>query len=90
MGPPRFRGAGVTRSKGTDGFKQAVSVGKSEPLVREEIEGKRRLYATLAGSVPCGDVDTGLVTMQFRHADSVLRAIHNLLAKWPRTGATSV
>jgi hypothetical protein len=40
----------------TDGFKQAVSVGESESLPRQEIEGKQRLYTALADSVPRGEI----------------------------------
>jgi hypothetical protein len=59
----------VLCSMGTDGFKQAVLVGESEALLREEIEVKRRLYATLAKSVPRGEnrlIDAGQVTMHLR------------------------
>jgi hypothetical protein len=67
-----------------DGFKQAVSIGESDSLLREEIEGKRRLYTALAGSVPCGEirlVDAGHVTMHLRHPGAVLQAIQDLLAR---------
>ncbi len=69
-------------SMGTDGFKQAVSSGESESLLREEIEGKRRLYTDMASSVPRGEVrlvEAGHVTMPFRCPDSVLQAIQDLL-----------
>ena len=46
----------VLCSMSTDAFKEAVSVGESESLLREEIEGKRRLYTALAASVPRGEV----------------------------------
>jgi pimeloyl-ACP methyl ester carboxylesterase len=67
----------------TDGFKQAVSSGESESLLREEIEGKRRLYADMASSVPRGEirlVEAGHVTMPFRCPDAVLQAIQDLLS----------
>ena len=56
-------------SMGIDAFKTAVSQGVSESLLREEIEGKRRLYTALAESVPRGEVrpiDAGHVTMHLR------------------------
>lgn len=67
---------------GTDSFKRAVSVGESESLLREEIEGKRRLYTALAESVPRGEirlVDAGHVTMHRRRPDAVLQAIQDLI-----------
>ena len=72
----------VLSSMGTDGFKRAVLVGESESLLREEIEGKRRLYTAFAGSLPRGEVrlvDAGHVTMHFRHPEAVLQAIGDLL-----------
>jgi pimeloyl-ACP methyl ester carboxylesterase len=74
-------------SMGTDGFKEAVSVGESESLLRQEIDGKRRLYNQLAESVPRGEVrlvDAGHVTLHLRHPEAVLEAIRDLLQ---RTGA---
>jgi pimeloyl-ACP methyl ester carboxylesterase len=71
----------VLCSVGIDGFKQAVSIGVPDALLREEIEGKRRLYTALAGSVPRGEirlVDAGHVTMHLRHPGAVLQAIEDL------------
>jgi len=68
---------------GTDGFKQAVSVGESESLLREEIEGKRRLYVALAESIARGQtrlIDAGHVAVHLRRPDAVLQAIQDLLA----------
>lgn len=60
----------VLTSMGIDSFKRAVSQGTSESLLREEIEGKRRLYTTLAESVPRGEIrlidDAGHVTVHLR------------------------
>jgi hypothetical protein len=70
-------------SMGTDGFRQAVSIGESESLLREEIEGKRRLYTDMVSSVPRGEirlVEAGHVTMPFRCPDAVLQAIQDLLS----------
>jgi hypothetical protein len=68
-----------------DGFKKAVSQGIPESLLREEIEGKRRLYTALAESVPHGEnrvIDaTGHVTIPWRRPDAVLEAIQDLLGK---------
>ncbi len=69
-------------SMGTDDFKRAVSIGESDSLLREEIEGKHRLYTALAGSVARGEVrlvDTGHVTIHFRCPDAVIQAIEDLL-----------
>jgi pimeloyl-ACP methyl ester carboxylesterase len=71
-------------SMGTDGFKEAVSVGESESLLREEIEGKRRLYTALAESVPRGEVrlvDSGHVTMHLRHPEAVFEALQDLFQR---------
>jgi pimeloyl-ACP methyl ester carboxylesterase len=71
-------------SMGIDGFKEAVSQGTPESLLREEIEGKRRLYTALAGSVPRGEirlVDAGHVTMHLRRPGAVLQAIQDLLGR---------
>ncbi|HEU0113079.1 MAG TPA: hypothetical protein VFQ80_00285, partial [Thermomicrobiales bacterium] len=72
----------VLCSMGTDDFKRAVLVGESEALLREEIEGKRRLYTALAESAPHGEirlVDAGHVTIHYRHPDAVLQAIQDLI-----------
>jgi|ERR1041384_956494 pimeloyl-ACP methyl ester carboxylesterase len=69
-------------SMGTDGFKEAVSVGESESQLREEIDGKRRLYTAMVESVPRGEirlVDGGHVTMHLRHPEAVALAIQDLL-----------
>jgi pimeloyl-ACP methyl ester carboxylesterase len=75
----------VLCSMSTDAFKEAVSVGESESLLREEIEGKRRLYTALAASVPRGEIrliDAGHVTMHLRHPDAVLQAVQDLLGRF--------
>ncbi len=67
-----------------DDFRRAVSVGESESQLREELEGKRRLYAKLAASVSRGEnrlVDAGHLTMHLRHPDAVLQAIQDLLGR---------
>jgi len=75
----------VLSSMGIDAFKQAVSMGQSESLLREEIEGKRRLYTALAESVPGGEIrlidGVGHVTMHLRRPDAVLQAIGDLLGR---------
>lgn len=73
----------VLCSMGIDDFRRAVSVGTPESQLREEIEGKRRLYDALAASVPRGEVrpvDSGHLNIHFRHPDAVFRAIRDLLA----------
>ena len=67
-----------------DAFKAVVSQGVDESLLREEIDGKRRLYTVLAESVPRGEIrpiDAGHVTIHFRQPDAVLRAIRDLLVR---------
>ena len=74
----------VLCSMEADGFKMAVSAGVSDSLLREEIEGKRRLYTALAGSVPRGEIrlaDAGHVTMHLRRPGAVLQAVQDLLAR---------
>jgi hypothetical protein len=77
----------VLCSMGIDSFKRAVLMGESDSLLREEIEGKRRLYTALAESVPRGEirlVDAGHVTMHLRRPDAVLQAIQDLLGRLGR------
>jgi pimeloyl-ACP methyl ester carboxylesterase len=72
----------VLSSMEVDSFKRAVSQGTSESLLREEIEGKRRLYTALAESVPrgeCRPVDAGHVTIHLRCPAAVVQAIQDLL-----------
>jgi pimeloyl-ACP methyl ester carboxylesterase len=75
----------VLSSMGIDSFKRAVSQGTSESLLHEEIDGKRRLYTALAGSVPRGEIrlidDAGHVTIHLRRPDAVLQAIQDLLGR---------
>jgi pimeloyl-ACP methyl ester carboxylesterase len=75
----------VLTAMGIDAFKRAVSEGIPEPLLREEIEGKRRLHDALAASVPHGEnrlVDgAGHVTIIWRRPDAVLQAIQDLLGR---------
>ena len=74
----------VLCSMGTDGFKEAVSVGESESLLREEIDAKRRLYTALVESVPRGEirlVESGHVTLHLRHPEVVLEAIQDLIGR---------
>jgi len=62
-----------------------LSQGTPESLLREEIDGKRRLYTALAGSVPRGEIrlidGAGHVTMHLRRPDAVLQAIQDLLGR---------
>ena len=63
--------------------KRAVSGDTPESLLREEVEGKRRLYTEWANSLPRGEIrlidDAGHVTIHFRRPDAVLQAIQDLL-----------
>jgi pimeloyl-ACP methyl ester carboxylesterase len=74
----------VLYSTAIDDFGRVVSAGRSESLLREQIEGRRRLYTVLAGSVPRGEirpVDAGHVTMHLRHPGDVLHAVRDLLQR---------
>jgi len=75
----------ILTAMGIDPFKQAVSGGIPEALLREEIDGKRRLYTALAESVSQGEnrlVDgVGHVTLHLRRPDAVAQAIQDLLAR---------
>jgi pimeloyl-ACP methyl ester carboxylesterase len=74
----------VLYSAAIDDFRRVVSMGRSESLLQEEIEGRRRLYTMLAGSVPRGEirpVDAGHVTMHLRRPDDVIQAVRDLLGK---------
>ncbi len=75
----------ILTAAGIDPFKQAVSGGTSEALLRKEIEGKQRLYTALAESVSQGEnrlVDgVGHVTLHLRRPDAVAQAIQDLLAR---------
>jgi pimeloyl-ACP methyl ester carboxylesterase len=70
----------ILASVGTDGFRQAVSSGESEQVVRSEIQGRLRLYADLAAKVSTGEVrqvESGHVTLPFRHPEAVLAAVRD-------------
>jgi pimeloyl-ACP methyl ester carboxylesterase len=72
----------ILTSMDIDPFKAAVSQGTSESLLREEIEGKQRLYTTWARSMHGENrliEDAGHVTLHFRRPDAVLGAIRDLL-----------
>jgi pimeloyl-ACP methyl ester carboxylesterase len=72
----------ILTSMGIDPFKAAVSQGTPESLLREEIEGKRRLYTAWADSLHGENrlvEDVGHVTLHFRRPDAVLQAIRDLL-----------
>jgi len=71
----------VLVSTGTDGFRDAVSVGESPELLRAEVEGKTRLYEKMAAAISRSDVrlvDSGHVTLPFRQADATVQAIADL------------
>ncbi|GAB2875794.1 alpha/beta fold hydrolase [Streptomyces mayteni] len=73
----------VLTATGVDDFKRAVSTGESEELLRAEIDGKRRLYDTLAASVPRGEnrlvAGAGHASLHWTHREAVLDAIRDLL-----------
>jgi pimeloyl-ACP methyl ester carboxylesterase len=74
----------ILTSMGIDSFKEAVSQGTPESLLREEIEGKRRLYTTWAQTMHGENrliEDVGHVTLHFRRPDAVLQAIRDLLER---------
>ena len=73
----------ILTSTGIDSFKAAVSQGIPDSLLREEIEGKVRLYTAWADSFRYGEnrliEDVGHVTLHFRRPDAVLQAIQDVL-----------
>ena len=82
----------ILTAMGIDPFKQAVSGGTPEALLREELEGKRRLYEALAGSVSHGEnrlvEGVGHVTLHLRRPDAVQQAIQDLLGATTLLGET--
>ena len=71
----------ILTSMGIDSFKAAVSQGTPESLLREEIEGKRRLYTAWAHSLQGENrliEDVGHATLHFRRPDAVMQAIRDL------------
>jgi pimeloyl-ACP methyl ester carboxylesterase len=75
----------ILTSTGIDSFKAAVSQGIPDSLLREEIEGKERLYSAWADSFRYGEnrliEDVGHVTLHFRRPDAVLEAIQDMLGR---------
>ena len=71
----------ILTSMGIDPFKAAVSQGTPESLLRQEIEGKRRLYTTWAHTLHGENrliEDVGHVTLHFRRPDAVMQAIRDM------------
>jgi hypothetical protein len=71
-------------STAIDDFRRAVAPDEAEDRVREALAGQRRLYATLAASVPRGEVrplDAGHLTLSFRHPRAVLQAVREILGR---------
>ena len=66
----------------TDGFQDAVSVGQSQDLTRQEIAAKLRLYNDITATLTHAQVrpieDSGHVTLPFRASDAVITAIGDL------------
>ncbi|MBO2453870.1 alpha/beta hydrolase [Actinomadura barringtoniae] len=73
----------VLSSSEVDPFKQAVSQGIPEEALRQEIEGKNRLYTAFAQTVPRGEMrpveGAGHVTITYRGTGAVLQAIRDVL-----------
>ena len=73
----------ILTSTGVDPFKAAVSQGIPDSLLREEIEGKVRLYTAWADSFRYGEnrliENVGHVTLHFRCPDAVFQAIQDVL-----------
>lgn len=68
-----------------DDFKKAVLIGESQEQLRQEIDGKRRLYTDLAASAPRGEnrliEGAGHASIHWRRPDAVLQAIKDLLGR---------
>lgn len=75
----------ILTALGTDAFKRAMLVGESDELLREENEGKRRLYTALAGSVPRGEnrviEGAGHASIHWSHPGAVAQSIEDLLGR---------
>ena len=74
----------ILSSTQVDPFKTALSAGIPEPLLRDEIDAKHRLYTEFAKSVPGGavrPVEAGHVTIHLRGERAVAQAIADLLAE---------
>ncbi|NUP62925.1 MAG: alpha/beta hydrolase, partial [Nonomuraea sp.] len=72
----------ILASDEVDPFKEAMSGGVPESLLREEIEAKFGLYAAFARSVPRGEarrVPGGHATIHLRGERAVMAAIEELL-----------
>lgn len=72
----------VLCSTRTDGFKDAVSVGQSQQTLQAEIEGKNRLYAEFAASLPRGEtrmIAAGHATMHYRYPRNIAEAVQDVL-----------
>lgn len=71
-----------------DPFKIAVSGGIDESLLRQEIDGKRRLYDAMAASVPRGEnrlvEGVGHVTIHTGHPELIVQAIRDLITMMDR------
>jgi heme-degrading monooxygenase HmoA len=73
----------ILTSTGIDSFKAAVSQRILDSLLREEVEGKGRLYTAWADSFRYGQnrliEDVGHVTLPFRRPDALLQAIQDVI-----------
>ena len=66
-----------------DEFRRAVAPGEPEEQQAEALAGQRRLYDDFAASTPRGEVrlvNCGHVTMPYRCADEIARAVEDVLA----------
>jgi len=71
----------ILSSTGSDAFRDAVAGTASATLLRAEVEAKGGLYAAVAAAVPRGEVRTvesGHVTLPFRCADAVVKAVADI------------
>jgi len=71
----------ILSSTGSDAFRDAVAGTASATLFRAEVEAKGGLYAAVAAAVPRGEVRTvesGHVTLPFRCADAVVKAVADI------------
>jgi pimeloyl-ACP methyl ester carboxylesterase len=68
-----------------DPFKEAVSGGIPEALLRGEIDGKTRLYEKLAASVSRGEnrlvAGVGHVTLPMRRPDAIAQAVRDVIGR---------
>lgn len=74
----------ILTSMEIDGFRRVVLMGETDELIAKEINGKSKLYENYLSSIKEGkliEVKSGHVNMPFRHPDTVVSAILEMLSR---------